>query len=153
MQIKSFIVRLSSFAYTFGCICLYIISIWIFIGAIYDVILDLSSGDFTIYKLLDEVGLIVFAIAVIDVCKYLMLEEVLRENDRSPVEARQSFTKFVVIIVTALSLEGLVLTIETAKTDLSKIIYPIFLFLTATVFVIGLGLYQKLNASSEHHES
>ena len=143
------ITTLAKIAYTIGCICLYIISIWIFGAAVWRIIKEILSSDFTVYKLLDEVGLIVFSIAVIDVTKYLMIEEVVKGAERPPREARHAFTKFVIIIVTALSLEGLVLTIETAKTDLTMVIYPIFIFLTVTLLIVSLGVYQKLNASSE----
>ncbi|MCH9617114.1 MAG: hypothetical protein SP4CHLAM5_04660 [Chlamydiia bacterium] len=146
-----FIRILSNFAYTIGCLCLYLISLWIITAAIVGIISDISSDHFTIYKLLDDVALIVFSIAVIDVSKYLMIEEVLKGNDRSPRDARRAFTKFVVIIITALSLEGLVITIETVKTDVTHLIYPIFLFFTATILMVGLGLYQKFNADSEKH--
>ncbi|MCH9812162.1 hypothetical protein K0U07_05330 [bacterium] len=144
-----FIRILSNFAYSVGCACLYLISLWIITAAIVGIFWDITGDAFTIYKLLDDVALIVFSIAVIDVSKYLMIEEVLKDNERSPTEARRAFTKFVIIIVTALSLEGLVIAIESLKTDLSNLIYPIFLFLTATVLLVGLGVYQKLNASSE----
>lgn len=144
---------LSNFAYSIGCSALYLTSLWIIIAAIIGVVFDLKNSAFTLYKLLDDVALIVFSIAVIDVSKYLMIEEVLKEHDRSPKEARHAFTKFVLIIVTALSLEALVITIESVKTDISKLIYPIFMFLTATLLIIGLGIYQKLNASSEESSS
>ena len=145
-----FIKILSNFAYTIGCLCLYLISLWIITAAIVGIITDLRSDHFTIYKLLDDVALIVFSVAVIDVSKYLMIEEVLKGDDnRSPRDARRAFTKFVIIIITALSLEGLVITIETVKTDVTHLIYPIFLFFTATILMVGLGVYQKLNADSE----
>lgn len=140
---------LSRFAYSIGCLCLYFIALWIFGAGVWQIIIEITGVQFTVYKLLDEVALIVFSIAVIDVSKYLMVEEVLKSTERPPREARQAFTRFVIIIVTALSLEGLVLTIETAKTDLTKIVYPILIFFTATFFLISLGIYQKLNASSE----
>ncbi len=141
---------LSNFAYTVGCACLYLISLWIIAAAIISIVTDLSTSVFTVYKLLDEVALIVFSIAVIDVSKYLIVEEVLKGHDRSPKEARRAFTKFITIIVTALSLEALVITIESVKTDVTKLIYPILLFLAATILLVGLGVYQKCNSSSEH---
>jgi len=141
---------LSNFAYTVGCACLYLISLWIIAAAIISIVTDLSTSVFTVYKLLDEVALIVFSIAVIDVSKYLIVEEVLKGHDRSPKEARRAFTKFITIIVTALSLEALVITIESVKTDITKLIYPILLFLAATILLVGLGVYQKCNSSSEH---
>ena len=145
----TFIRYLSNFAYTVGCTCLYLISLWIIGAAIYELIVEMGKDTFTIYKLLDEVALIVFSVAVIDVSKYLMIEEVLKEHDRSPVEARRAFTKFIVIISTALCLEGLVITIETVKTDISLLIYPILMFITVTILIIGLAYYQKCNAESE----
>lgn len=144
------IVLLSNIGYVIGCISLYIISISIIVSAVLGIFQEISEDNFTVYKLLDEVGFIVFSIAVIDVCKYLMVEEVLKKGThRPPEEERRTFSKFVIIIVTAISLEGLVLTIEAVKKDFRLLVYPVTLFLTATIFIIGLGLYQNLNAKSE----
>ena len=141
---------LTNIAYVVGCLSLYIISISIIITAVYGIYTEIINENFTVYKLLDEVGFIVFSIAVIDVCKYLMIEEVLKSRgERLPEEDRRTFTKFVIIIVTAISLEGLVLTIEAAKKDFRLLIYPAILFLSATIFVVGLGVYQYFNAKSE----
>ncbi|MCH9613740.1 MAG: hypothetical protein SP1CHLAM54_07490 [Chlamydiia bacterium] len=128
---------------------LYLISLAIIVIAVVNIFKDVSSGAFTVYKLLDEVGLLVFSIAVIDVAKYLMTEEVLRETEeRNPVQARKALAKFAVIIATALSLEGLVLTIEMAKVDVTKILYPMSLLVTAILFIVGMGIYQKITADS-----
>ena len=147
---KRAIIKLSNVGYVIGCVILYIISIGIIVMAIASVIQDLRAGSFTVYRLLDEVGLIVFSIAVIDVAKYLMVEEVLREREeKHPAESRKTLTKFAVIIATALSLEGLVLTIETAKQEISLMIYPVTLLVTAILFIVGIGIYQRLNATAE----
>lgn len=143
----------SRLAYTIGCMCLYGIGIWIFAASVHQMFVDFTSEGFTIFDLLDEVGLIIFSIAVIDVAKHLMIEEVIRSNERSPKEERRVFSRFLVIIATALSLEGLVITIEIAKTNLDKIILPIGLFLVITLFIIGIGIYQKLAADADRGES
>lgn len=111
----------------------------------------MTSGSYTVYKLLDEVGLIVFSMAVIDVGKYLMLEEVIRkgQKEKPPEETRKTLTKFGIIIASALSLEGLVLTIEVAKQDVTKIGYPVMVLLAATLFIVGIGVYQLLNSRAE----
>lgn len=146
----AFVSMVASIGYIIGCFSLYAISIWIFGSAIWNIFKDVGSEQFSVYKLLDEVGLIVFSIAVIDVCKYLMVEEVLkRSENRQPYEERQALSKFIVIIVTALSLKGLVLTIEAAKIDIRTMIYPVSLFVTGTLLLVGLGVYQRLNISSE----
>ncbi|GAB5411739.1 MAG: hypothetical protein ChlgKO_08530 [Chlamydiales bacterium] len=148
-----FVSSLSNLGYIVGCIILYLIALLIITSSCVSIFRDVFSSDFSVYSILDEVGLIVFAIAVIDVGKYLMMEEVISRNreQKDPQEMRRTLTKLAVIIATALSLEGLVLTIEVAKTNIQNIPYPVAVLLTATLFIVGLGVYQKLNASSESH--
>jgi len=148
------IITLSNFGYIAACLMLYLVALCILASAVWGIVMDMTSGTYTVYKLLDEVGLIVFSIAVIDVGKYLMLEEVLRGSGKAKAsqESRKTLTKFAVIIASALSLEGLVLTIEVAKQDVTKILYPVSLLLTATVYIVGIGIYQKLSYSSEKKE-
>ena len=145
------IITLSNVGYIAGCIVLYLIAICILLSAVWSIIADMRSGTYTVYKLLDEVGLIVFSMAVIDVGKYLMLEEVLRKENsaKAPQQSRRTLTKFAIIIASALSLEGLVLTIEVAKQDITKILYPVSVLITATLYIVGVGIYQKLNSSTE----
>jgi hypothetical protein len=149
-QHKKRITLLSNLGYVIGCVILFLVAIAIIIASVFSIIHDLFSGDFTVYKLLDEVGLLVFSIAVIDVSKYLMIEEVLRgTQERRPREVRQALTKFAVIIASALSLEGLVLTIEVSKNDVTEILYPVSVLVTAILFIVGIGIYQRFNALAE----
>ncbi len=141
---------LSNIGYIIGCLILYLISISILLSTFWTITQDVLSHSFTVYLLLDEAGLIVFAIGVIDVAKYLMLEGVIRvKEEQSPRELRKALTKFTMIIATALSLEGLVLTIETSKTDITQVLYPVCILFASILFIIGIGIYQRLNAMSE----
>ena len=150
-QVIKSIILLSNFGYVAACVVLYLIALCILGSAVWGIIADMNSGTYTVYKLLDEVGLIVFSMAVIDVGKYLMLEEVIRKGAQEyhPIQTRKTLTKFAIIISSALSLEGLVLTIEVAKQDITQILYPVSVLITATIFIIGIGVYQVLNARSE----
>jgi len=145
------VVKLSNLGYIAACVVLYLIALCILVSAVWSIIADMRSGTYTVYKLLDEVGLIVFSMAVIDVGKYLMLEEVIRKSEAElkPAHTRKTLTKLVIIIATALGLEGLVLTIEVAKQDVTKILYPVSVLITAALLIIGIGIYQILNARSE----
>lgn len=149
------IITLSNFGYIAACIVLYLIALCILVSAVYGIIADMHSGEYTVYKLLDEVGLIVFSMAVIDVGKYLMLEEVIRRSKKElhPSQTRKTLTKFAIIIASALALEGLVLTIEVAKQDVTKILYPVSVLITATIFIVGVGVYQILNSRAEGRKS
>lgn len=107
------------------------------------------TPDF-VSTMLSAVGLLVIAIAVFDVSKFLIEEEVLREAERrTPGQARRTLTKFMTIIIVAVSLEALVLIFDTGKTDITTLIYPASLLLTVIALVVGLGLYHKLSASAE----
>jgi len=143
--------RYTNIGYIIGCSILFLIALLIIGSSIWTIFQDLIGSSFSVYSVLDEVGLIVFAMAVIDVGKYLLMEEVIMRTreQKSPKQMRHTLTKLAVIIATALSLEGLVLTIEIAKSDIRNILYPVAVLLTATFFIVGLGIYQKLNSSAE----
>lgn len=144
------VIIFSNVGYVLGCVALYLMAVWIIGASIKSVIDDAMGASFSVYSILDEIGLIVFSIAVIDVSKYLLIEEVIHfKKEKDPEEMKRTLSKFVIIIATALSLKGLVLTIETAKTDITKVHYPVSLMITAILFIVGLGVYQKLHADSE----
>ena len=144
------VIRVANVGYIMTSLILFLIAIWIVIASVVNVFNEVFSGNYTVYNILDEVALIVFAFAVIDVSKYLVLEEVLRgDQDRKPYQARKALRKLMIIIFTALSLEGLVTAIQYAKTDVTKMVFPAALIFVATLYLIGLGVYQYLNAKSE----
>ncbi|MDN3508296.1 MAG: hypothetical protein P0S94_05195 [Simkaniaceae bacterium] len=147
---KAAITIIANIGYILGSLSLFGIGIWIAIYALYSIYCDMHAGIIAANDVLDEVGLIVFSIAIIDVSKYIMVEEVLHgRKEERPHEARRSFSRIAIIIATAISIEGLVLTIQTAKTDLTQIYYPISLLITSALMIVGLGIYQKLNSVAE----
>jgi len=141
------ILDLTRFGYIIGCLVLYLIALWIIISAVIGIVIELIHHTFTVYYLLDEVALLVFSVAVIDVVKYLSVEEIIKHTkERKYHEERRNLTKLVMIISTALALEGLVLTIETAKTNLSQLIYPVLLLVISALFIVSIGIHQKLTS-------
>lgn len=100
--------------------------------------------------LIDFVGFLIISVAIFDVGRYLLEEEVFRDRElRSPKEARQSLTKFMVIIVIAVTLEALLNVIRAGTNDVSLLMYPAALFLVATLLLVGLGLYQRYSVMAE----
>jgi hypothetical protein len=109
----------------------------------------LNRGE-AVDALLSAVGLIVIAMACVDVGKYLFDEEVVRERElRSAVEARQSLTKFMVIICIAVALEGLVQIARVSQASFDALLSAALLILTAVAVMVGLGVYQKLSGDVE----
>ena len=88
--------------------------------------------------------------AVFDVAKYFVEEEVIRGREmRNATEARRSLTKFISTISIAVFIEGLVLVFRVSRQNVTDLLYPTGLLLTAIVIVVGLGLYQRLSAEVE----
>lgn len=142
--------HVTSVVYTIVSLALLLISLAMVGYAIWELTAALIGGTKVINKILDAVGLIVVAVAVFDVAKYLMEEEVLRERElRSAREARQTLTKFLVIIIIAVSLEALVFIFGAGTTDMSNLIYPTALLATATLMVIGLEIFGRLSVAAE----
>ena len=104
------------------------------------------TGENALDNMLDGIGLIIIAVAVADVGKFLFEEEVLSNRElRRPAEARGSLTKFMSIMIVALSLESLVLIAKTSRDTMNDIVYPGILVFLAVVAMVGLGLFQKLS--------
>jgi len=95
---------------------------------------------------LDAIGLIVVSLAVFDIAKYLYEEQVVKDIElRSPREARQTLTKFLIIIIIAVALEALVFIFRTGTTNITELFYPTGLLVAAVILVVGLGWYQRLS--------
>jgi hypothetical protein len=107
------------------------------------------GGEVGIYNLMNGVGLLIVSLAIIDVAKFVVDENVVRERElRSPVEARRSLTKFMTIIIIALSLEAVVGIFEAGRNKtFDQLIYPAMVMVTAILALIGLGLFQFLSRS------
>ena len=100
--------------------------------------------------MLSAIGYVVIAMAVFDVAKYFVEEEVIRGREmRAASEARRSLTKFVSTIAIAVFIEGLVIVFQASKQSLPEMVYPTALLLTAILIVIGLGIYQRPSADVE----
>jgi hypothetical protein len=101
--------------------------------------------------LLDTVGYMVIAVAIFEVAKYILEEEVIDPTQmRNAGQARRSITKFVSTISIAIFLEALVAVFQTSKgADMSMMLYPTLLLLAGVTMVVGLGVYQRLSTAAE----
>ncbi len=90
------------------------------------------------------------AVAVFDVAKYFVEEEVIRGREmRIASEARRSLTKFVSTIVIAVFIEALVMVNREGSKDVTRVLYPAAILLMGVVIILGLGVFQRLSATVE----
>ena len=101
--------------------------------------------------LLDSIGYAIIAMAVFDVAKYILEEEVIDPTEmRNAGQARRSMTKFVSTISIAVFLEAIVVVFQTSKgQDISNMMYPTLLLFVGVAMIVGLGSYQRLSVSAE----
>ena len=119
--------------------------------AIYSVVMTFQTPHAaTDTAMLDVIGYLIIAIAVFDVAKYLLEEEVARGQERRRAsEVRKSLTKFISTMIIAVFLEALVVIFKVARDDVNLLLYPTALIVAGTGMMLGLGLFQRLSASVE----
>jgi hypothetical protein len=149
MDLTHVIAALSRIAFASASLVLMAMSFALVIYGASEVILSatwIDAGD----ALLTGIGYVVIAVAVFDLAKYFIEEEVIRAREmRSPGEARRSLTKFISTICIAVFIEGVVIAFHVSKQDVSLMLYPTALLLSAIVIVVGLGAFQQLSSSVE----
>jgi len=151
MDAEKIMEGLSRFAFASASLVLMALSLALVVhGAIEVISVGISSWQDAGGTILATIGYVVIAMAVFDVAKYFIEEEVIRGRElREAAEARRSLTKFVSTIAIAVFIEGLVITFQASKDDLPTMLYPTALLLTAILIVVGLGVFQRLSADVE----
>ncbi|MBA3562656.1 MAG: hypothetical protein H0W33_01320 [Gammaproteobacteria bacterium] len=132
--------------YLFAALALVVLAVSTIVAAVWLVGAQVLSGESSINTALNSIGLIILSVAVVNVAKFILEEEILRERElRSPREVRLSLTKFMTIIIVATSLEALVIVFETKEGNVRELIYPTFLMAVGVLALVGLGLFQWLS--------
>ncbi len=144
---------MSKFLYVVAAIALLLFSLMMIGVAAWNVLDRVFSDEALIRQTLESIGLIIVSIAVFDVAKFLVEEEVFRDRElREPSEARYSLTKFMTIIIIATSLEALVLIFDTKRDAITDIVFPSMLMMVAVLALIGLAAFLWLSRKAEIQE-
>ena len=151
MNAEKIMEGLSRFAFATASLVLMALSFSLVVYGVVEVAsVGISSWKDSGGTILAAIGYVVIAMAVFDLAKYFIEEEVIRGRElREAAEARRSLTKFVSTIAIAVFIEGLVITFQASKDDLPSMLYPTALLLTAILIVVGLGIFQRLSAEVE----
>lgn len=133
--------------YGFAAAVLMALSLTLLVIAGWRLSASVLAGQALLNPTLESIGLVTIAIAVYEVGKFLIEEELIHERQRrSMVEARRSLTKFFTIVIITLSIESIVLVFETKLERITDLIYPTGLMAVAVAAMIGLGLFMWLSA-------
>ena len=140
----------TSIIYFTAAACLILIALTILTWSVLHSYQSIAGDRFSIYSSLESVGAMIIAIAVLDVGKYLIEEEVFRNKElRSPAEARKTITKLFVITSIATGMEGLVYIFKSGSEDVSLLLFPASLILISSLSIVCLGIYQRMSIAVE----
>ncbi|TKB50335.1 hypothetical protein FCL40_04040 [Ferrimonas sediminicola] len=149
---KNFCEKSLTYIHFMAAITLIFIALITILWSTYEIVegVFLSDRGQFIPVVLQSVGAIIIAAAIIDVAQYMVEEDVFQEKElRNPEEARKTITKIMVIISIAVSIEGLVYIFKAGTENLEMLIYPASLIFVSSLSIVALGIYQKLSVSIE----
>lgn len=134
----------------FACAALMLITIatrmgWLaFIGG-----LDGAAAQ----AIIEAVGLLAAAVVALQLAETIFEEEVIRDADISaPTRVRRFLSRFLVVVVVALAIEGLVATFRALHEDPAQLPYAASILVAVGVLLASWGLFVHLNRSAEELE-
>jgi hypothetical protein len=104
-------------------------------------------------SVLESIGLLTIAVVALELGQTILEEEVQREAQVSaPTRVRRFLSRFMVVVVVALSIESLVAVFELAHEDASRLPQAASVAVAAGVLLAAWGVFIRLNKSAEELE-
>lgn len=146
--ISHFIISLLFYVSAVALIILAIIQLW---HAVYPG--DALSLSQRLNAVLESIAILTVAVAALELGQTLLEEEVQRGAHMSaPTRVRRFLSRFMVVLVVALSIESLVLVFRLSHEAPEKLPYAAAIGLTAALLLAAWGLFVWLNRSAEELE-
>lgn len=104
-------------------------------------------------QIIEAVGLLAAAVVALQIAETIAEEEVVRDADISaPTRVRRFLSRFMVVVVVSLAIEGLVATFKALHEDLSELPYAASILAATALLLVAWGLFVHLNRSAEELE-
>lgn len=104
-------------------------------------------------SIIEAVGLLAAAVVALQIAETITEEEVIRNADISaPTRVRRFLSRFFVVVIVALAVEGLVATFKAIHEDLTYLAYAASSLLATGILLAAWGLFVHLNRSAEELE-
>lgn len=103
--------------------------------------------------IIEAVGLLAAAVVALQIAETIFEEEVIRDADISaPTRVRRFLSRFLVVIVVALAIEGLVATFRAMHEDPAQLPYAASILVAVGILLAAWGVFIHLNRSAEELE-
>jgi hypothetical protein len=105
------------------------------------------------YTVLESIGLLTIAVVALELSQTILEEEVQREVQvSSPTRVRRFLSRFMVVVIVALSIETLVAVFHLIHEDPSRLPQAASVGVAAGVLLAAWGIFIRLNKSAEELE-
>jgi hypothetical protein len=112
-----------------------------------------GSGHPPVNQVLNAIALLTIAVATLELAQTIVEEEVQREaHMAAPTRIRRFLSRFMVVLVVALSIETLVAVFELSRSDPTLLPYAASIGITAAALLAAWGVFVKLNRAAEELE-
>jgi hypothetical protein len=110
-------------------------------------------GHAAAQKVIESVGILAVAVVALQISHTIAEEEVVRDVHISgPTRVRRFLSRFMVVIVVALAMEGLVATFRAAHGEAIEVMYAASHLFATGVLLAGWGIFIRLNRYAEELE-
>ena len=104
-------------------------------------------------RIIEAVGLLAAAVVALQIAQTIAEEEVMRDAHISgSTRVRRFLSRFLVVVVVALTIEGLVATFRAAHEDPAQLLYAACMVFAAGVLLAGWGVFVRMNRYAEELE-
>ena len=104
-------------------------------------------------RIIEAVGLLAAGVVALQIAQTIAEEEVVRDAHISgPTRVRRFLSRFLVVVVVALTIEGLVATFKAAHENPAHMIYAASIVLSAAVLLAGWAIFIRMNRYAEELE-
>ena len=128
--------------YAIFAAALFVVCVMLFVDGI-KMFFSYTFLEIDIKKMFESTILITLALALFDLVKTLLFEEVLGDKEEHPFAIHKTMIRFLGSIIIALAIEGLMLVFKFAMIAPQKLIYASVLLGAVTFLLIGLAYYMK----------
>ena len=137
-------------ALLFACAALMLIAIaarmgWLALASGWDVV--------AAQAIIEAIGLLAAAVVALQIAETITEEEVIRDADISaPTRVRRFLSRFFVVVIVALAIEGLVATFKALHEDPTQLPYAASTLGATALLLAAWGVFVHLNRSAEELE-
>jgi uncharacterized membrane protein YidH (DUF202 family) len=119
----------------------------------WDAVADRRFDQGAAQGVIEAVGLLAAAVVALQISQTITEEEVIRESHVSaPTRVRRFLSRFLVVVVVALSIEGLVSTFRASHENVAQLPYAATLILATGLLLVSWGVFLRLNRYAEELE-